>query len=153
MTSCLYFWLCVLQVELSLWDTAGQEDYDRLRPLSYPDADVALICYSVDSADSLLNVSEKWWPELRHFLPTVPLVVVGTKTDLRADEKTILALAERKEKPVPSCSGRDVAGRISAVAYRECSAKNNEGVREVFEAAARAALRYKPNKRRTCRLL
>lgn len=46
-------------VELALWDTAGQEDYDRLRPLSYPDSDVALIIYDVGSPDSLENVSEK----------------------------------------------------------------------------------------------
>ena len=46
-------------VELALWDTAGQEDYDRLRPLSYPDSHVILICFSVDSPDSLDNVQEK----------------------------------------------------------------------------------------------
>jgi Ras family protein A len=53
-------------VELALWDTAGQEDYDRLRPLSYPDSHVILICFAVDSPDSLDNVQEKVW----HFLPT-----------------------------------------------------------------------------------
>ena len=47
------------RVELALWDTAGQEDYDRLRPLSYPDSHVILICYAVDSPDSLDNVREK----------------------------------------------------------------------------------------------
>lgn len=52
-----------LQVELALWDTAGQEDYDRLRPLSYPDTDVILMCFSIDSPDSLENIPEKWTPE------------------------------------------------------------------------------------------
>lgn len=47
------------RVELALWDTAGQEDYDRLRPLSYPDSHVILICFAVDSPDSLDNVQEK----------------------------------------------------------------------------------------------
>ena len=46
-------------IELTLWDTAGQEEYDRLRPLSYPDTQVILICFSIDSADSLINVEEK----------------------------------------------------------------------------------------------
>lgn len=78
------------QVELALWDTAGkhysnlsqhlnsirfflfigQEDYDRLRPLSYPDTDVILMCFSIDSPDSLENIPEKWTPEVRHFCPT-----------------------------------------------------------------------------------
>lgn len=53
------------QVELALWDTAGQEDYDRLRPLSYPDTDVILMCFSVDSPDSLENIPEKWTPEVK----------------------------------------------------------------------------------------
>lgn len=48
-----------------MWDTAGQEDYDRLRPLSYPDTDVILMCFSVDSPDSLENIPEKWTPEVR----------------------------------------------------------------------------------------
>lgn len=52
------------QVELALWDTAGQEDYDRLRPLSYPDTDVILMCFSIDSPDSLENIPDKWTPEV-----------------------------------------------------------------------------------------
>lgn len=52
-------------VELALWDTAGQEDYDRLRPLSYPDSHVILICFAVDSPDSLDNVQEKVRSRLR----------------------------------------------------------------------------------------
>lgn len=51
-------------MELALWDTAGQEDYDRLRPLSYPDTNVILMCFSVDSPDSLENIPEKWTPEV-----------------------------------------------------------------------------------------
>merc|ERR1711918_59855 len=73
------------KIELALWDTAGQEDYDRLRPLSYPDTDVLLVCFSVDNPDSLDNIGEKWVPEVRHFCKGVPFVVVGLKADLRND--------------------------------------------------------------------
>ena len=47
------------RVEVALWDTAGQEDYDRLRPLSYPNSHVILICFAIDSPDSLDCVQEK----------------------------------------------------------------------------------------------
>ncbi len=57
----LYLTIC-WQVELALWDTAGQEDYDRLRPLSYPDTDVILMCFSIDSPDSLGENLFLAWP-------------------------------------------------------------------------------------------
>ncbi|VVC42194.1 P-loop containing nucleoside triphosphate hydrolase,Small GTP-binding protein domain,Small GTPase [Cinara cedri] len=70
-------------VKLALWDTAGQEDYDRLRPLSYPNSDVVIICYSIDRPDSLINVVEKWIQEVRFFTKDVPVILVGNKKDLR----------------------------------------------------------------------
>ncbi|XP_042262028.1 rho-related GTP-binding protein RhoA-C-like [Thunnus maccoyii] len=88
------------QVELALWDTAGQEDYDRLRPLSYPDTDVILMCFSIDSPDSLENIPEKWTPEVKHFCPNVPIILVGNKKDLRNDEHTRRELAKMKQEPV-----------------------------------------------------
>lgn len=54
----------VLEVSLGLWDTAGQEDYDRLRPLSYPQTDVFLVCFSIVSPTSFQNVKTKWVPEV-----------------------------------------------------------------------------------------
>ena len=77
------FFKYFFQVELALWDTAGQEDYDRLRPLSYPDTDVILICFSIDSADSFRNITDKWIPEVNHFCPHAPIILVGNKMDLR----------------------------------------------------------------------
>lgn len=56
-------------ISLGLWDTAGQDDYDRLRPLSYPDTDVFLICFSLVSPNSFANVSDKWSPEINHHAP------------------------------------------------------------------------------------
>ena len=77
-----------MKVELALWDTSGMEDYDRLRPLSYPDTSVVLICFAIDSPDSLENIPEKWVPEVRHFCPNVPIILVGNKKDLRNDDAT-----------------------------------------------------------------
>ncbi|VEL32280.1 unnamed protein product, partial [Protopolystoma xenopodis] len=86
------------QVELALWDTAGQEDYDRLRPLSYPDTDVILMCFSIDSTDSLENIVEKWHPEVKHFCPNVPIILVGNKRDLRNDERARHELAKMRQE-------------------------------------------------------
>ena len=106
-------------ISLGLWDTAGQEDYDRLRPLSYPDSHVILICFAVDSPDSLDNVQEKvffcyphvhavrsltnynqWISEVMHFCPGLPLILVGCKKDLRRDPKTIENLRKTSQRPV-----------------------------------------------------
>jgi len=142
------------QVELALWDTAGQEDYDRLRPLSYPDTDVILMCFSIDNPDSLENITEKWTPEVKHFCPSVPIILVGNKKDLRTDLVTIEELAKLKLSPVKADDGRAVAERIGAAAYVECSARTKEGIREVFEVATRNALKTKKNKKkRKCRIL
>ena len=130
-------------MELALWDTAGQEDYDRLRPLSYPDTDVILMCFSIDSPDSLENIPEKWNPEVKHFCPNVPIILVGNKKDLRNDPQTMRELAKMKQEPVKPEEGRSMAEKINAFAYLECSAKSKEGVREVFETATRAALQVK----------
>ncbi|KAJ5083752.1 hypothetical protein N7456_013179 [Penicillium angulare] len=133
-------------VELALWDTAGQEDYDRLRPLSYPDSHVILICFAVDSPDSLDNVQEKWISEVLHFCQGLPIILVGCKQDLRHDPKTIEELNKTSQSPVTAEQGEEVRRKIGAYKYLECSARTNEGVKEVFESATRAALlKFKNN--------
>ena len=144
----------IFQVELALWDTAGQEDYDRLRPLSYPDTDVILMCFSIDSPDSLENIPEKWTPEVRHFCPNVPIILVGNKRDLRQDPSTVNELKKMKQEPVRIEEGKSMSEKIGAYAYLECSAKTKEGVRDVFETATRAALSIKRKARKIkCTLL
>ncbi|KAJ3383889.1 GTP-binding protein Rho1 [Entophlyctis sp. JEL0112] len=88
------------RVELALWDTAGQEDYDRLRPLSYPDSHVILICFAVDSPDSLDNVQEKWISEVLHFCAGLPIILVACKKDLRNDSRVIDELRKIGQSPV-----------------------------------------------------
>ncbi|CED82401.1 small gtpase-binding protein [Phaffia rhodozyma] len=128
------------KVELALWDTAGQEDYDRLRPLSYPDSHVILICFSVDSPDSLDNVQEKWISEVLHFCSNLPIILVGCKKDLRQDPRTIEELKKTSQRPVSQAEGQAVAQKIGARRYIECSARTGEGVRDVFQTATREAL-------------
>ncbi|KAI1699671.1 ras family domain-containing protein [Ditylenchus destructor] len=130
-----YYKIC-FSVVLTLWDTAGQEDYDRLRPLSYPKTDVLLICFSIDSPDSLANVEAKWIKEARHFCPKVPIILVGNKKDLRAWSPLVQELITYEQ-------GKAVAEKIGAAQYLESSAKTKDGVSEVFICAARAALERK----------
>jgi len=146
------------RVELALWDTAGQEDYDRLRPLSYPDSHVILICFAIDSPDSLDNVQEKWISEVLHFCQGLPIVLVGCKKDLRNDPKTIDELRRTSQRPVTTDEGMAVAQKIGAQRYLECSAKSGQGVREVFEHATRYALLAKKggsrrNRGKVCNIL
>lgn len=140
-------------VELSLWDTSGQEDYDRLRPIQYPETDVVLICFSVMWRDSLLNVSSRWCPEVRHFCPNVPILLVGTKSDLREDEKELKHLEKMKKLPVTREEAEAMAQTINAVCYIECSAKSKFNVQEVFKEAARATIRKKKKRKNVCLLI
>lgn len=141
------------KVKLSLWDTAGQEDYDRLRPLSYPNADAVIVCYSIDTPESLANVVEKWSPEVRYFCRDVPVILVGNKKDLR-DLRDGDGIRESETGPPVTVEhatdgkqtepmlvreqGQTVADEIGAFAFLECSAKTKEGVRDVFVAAVKA---------------
>jgi len=141
-------------VELALWDTAGQEDYDRLRPLSYPDTNVILMCFGIDSPDSLDNIPDKWIPEVRHFCPGIPVVLVGLKSDVREDEKVLEELKKLNQSAVSFEQGENVAKTIAADKYMECSAKNNTNVTQVFEEATRCALiRNKKLAKKNCILL
>ncbi|CAF0850478.1 unnamed protein product [Adineta steineri] len=63
--------------ELTLLDTNGSEEYDRLRPLSYPMTDIFIMCFAIDNPESFKNVSEKWLPECKHFCPLASIVLVG----------------------------------------------------------------------------
>ena len=140
-------------IELELYDTAGQEDYDRLRPLSYPGSDVILVCYSVDSPNSYDNVKERWFPEVEQFCPRVPIVLVALKSDLRDDDNVKRDLEEEGQVPVTLAQGNKMAGETGAAEFLECSALKRDGVHEVFDAAIRAAIARRRRKTGCCNLL
>ncbi|CAB4255014.1 similar to Saccharomyces cerevisiae YLR229C CDC42 Small rho-like GTPase, essential for establishment and maintenance of cell polarity [Maudiozyma barnettii] len=125
---------------LGLFDTAGQEDYDRLRPLSYPSTDVFLVCFSVIAPPSFENVKEKWFPEVHHHCPGVPCLVVGTQIDLRDDKIIIEKLQRQRLRPITVEQGERLARDLKAVKYVECSALTQRGLKNVFDEAIVAAL-------------
>lgn len=128
------------EFNVTLWDTAGQEDYERLRPLSYPHTDCFLLCFSVSARSSYENVASKWHPEIKHHCPNVPIVLVGTKSDLRSQETLDL---------VTTREGKKMKKKIKAYKYVECSAIKQEGLQEVFLEALRAVLKS-PSSRKFC---
>ncbi|XP_051720182.1 ras homolog family member Ga [Ctenopharyngodon idella] len=141
-------------VSLNLWDTAGQEEYDRLRTLSYPQTNVFIICFCVASPSSYENVKLKWYPEVSEHCPHVPILLVGTKTDLRDDPEVLQKLKEKNLSVVSQQQGAALARQIQANKYMECSALNQDGVKEVFTEAVRTFLHPKPKaSKKSCVLL
>lgn len=122
-------------IQLGLWDTAGQEDYDRLRPLSYPNTDVFLICFSVDSPTSLDNVKNKWYQEINKYAPNTPFILVGTKLDIRESKK-----GETSELFVTKAQGEELKKELGAFQYVECSARTQVNMKQVFDEAIRCVL-------------
>lgn len=124
---------------LHLLDTAGQEDYDKLRPLSYANASVFLVCFSVASRTSFENIRDKWYPELRRYSPGVPFILVGTQSDKRSSSGSFVSTSEATK----------LSKELGAITYAECSALTREGLRDIFVTAIIAALdpkRAKPGK-------
>ena len=140
-----------VQCMIGFWDTAGQEDYDRLRPLSYSDTDVFLVCFSVDSPGSFENVEHKWYPEVRYFSPMAPIVLVGLKIDLRDDKRTLKELEKERTQLISYEAGMQMAEKIGAYKYVECSAKTRKGLKDAIDTAIVAAHTVTlKHKRKTC---
>ncbi|KFO27056.1 Rho-related GTP-binding protein RhoJ [Fukomys damarensis] len=139
-----------------------QEDYNQLRPLSYPNTDVFLICFSVVNPASYHNVQEEWVPELKDCMPHVPYVLIGTQIDLRDDPKTLARLLYMKEKPLTYEHGVKLAKavqkaphsfvsfvfKIGAQCYLECSALTQKGLKAVFDEAILTI--FHPKKKKKC---
>jgi len=138
-------------IYLGLWDTAGHEDYDRLRPLSYPSTDVFMITFSIVDPSSFENVTTKWLPEIEHHCPGVPFILVGTKSDLRDDKETIERLSKKEQTPVTVEMGTKLAKEIGATTYIECSALTQEGLKNTFDQAIYAVTKKnsKPTKKKS----
>jgi small GTP-binding protein len=137
-------------LNLLLWDTSGQDDYDQIRPLAYPGADLFLICYATDSNTSYCNVKQKWIDELRRHCPDTPVMLVATKSDLRVatEQRAQVKLTKVEKTLIDSQAGAKLAKQIGAVDFKECSALTQVGVIEVFEAAVEVALQSQTAKKK-----
>ena len=132
----------------SLWDTSGLEEYDGMRPICYLQTDVFLFVFNVASRDSLDELKTKWLPEVRAVCPNAPLVLVGTKSDLRDDAEMCARMRESGRSFVSTSEAEIFAERIGAACYVECSAMFHRNVRSAFEKAIRAAMTAKsPSKK------
>ncbi|ELP94492.1 Rho GTPase, putative [Entamoeba invadens IP1] len=137
-------------INLSLLDTAGQEEYDKLRPVSYSNASVFLLCFAVNSANSLDNIECKWKKEVVQYCPDTPCILVGTKCDLRENALSFEELKNEGRNFVSQQSAEEMAKKIEAVKYIECSALTQKNLSLLFEEAVRIFLNKKesPSKKK-----
>jgi len=137
---------------LGLWDTAGQEDYDRLRPLSYPQTDVFLICYSIASPSSFTNVKNKWWPEVVEHGKGAPYLLLGLKSDLRENDNYHKVLKQKGLEMIKTVEGERLSDEIGAKGFYECSALTQDNLKNMFDDAIRAAIKHheKKNGKESC---
>ncbi|KAK3332417.1 Rac-1, partial [Cercophora scortea] len=113
---------------LKLWDTAGQEEYDRLRPLSYPQTDVFLVFVTIGRQATYDNVEDKWVPEIAHHCPGVPIIIVGIKDSMDGDTSLDhVKLGDGKRE------GQKLVRKLGVAMYLECDIGTQEGLKEVFE--------------------
>lgn len=122
---------------ISLFDTAGQSDFEDLRAFTYKESEVLVLCFSVCDRDSFSSVCNSWVPEIkRHTKRRRPVILVGTQIDLRTGADGEVALEE----------GEAMGKAIGADCYIECSAKSKDGLREVFEHVVFSALKFRKKK-------
>ena len=112
--------------------------------------DVFIICYSLINEASFNNVRDKWLPEIKHHCQNTPILLVGTKLDLRDAE------FDDKFKGLYQAEASALASEIGAVKYLECSAMTQVGLNEIFDEAIRVVLHQrhdKSSKKRKCIIL
>jgi small GTP-binding protein len=124
-------------VRVTIWDTAGQDEYDRLRPLSYSGANAILLCFALDSKQSFVNLTERWIGEVKHYCRDAKIILIGTKSDLRV---------AGNPAHVSDDEARQFVAEQKCDAFIPCSPKTGEGVDHVFPAAAKACNQKKKKK-------
>ena len=156
------------ELRVTLQDTPGDEEYDRMRPLAYVDADLVLVCFAMNDAGSLRSINGRWITEVRHLLPATPIILVGTKADLKVKvkpkegedsavvpkvpEDLIDGIDELNFVPecqrVSSQQGKYLSWDIKAEGFVECSAKDGSGIIQLTESIVEALTKSDDTKRK-----
>ncbi|KAM9465454.1 rho-related BTB domain-containing protein 1-like isoform 2-T2 [Salvelinus alpinus] len=133
-----------VSVSLRLWDTFG--DHHKDRRFAYGRSDVVVLCFSLANPNSLRHVRTMWYPEIKHFCPRTPIILVGCQLDLRyADLEAVNRARRPLAKPIkptdilPPERGHEVAKELG-IPYFETSIVAQFGVKDVFDNAIRSAL-------------
>ncbi|ESP02302.1 hypothetical protein LOTGIDRAFT_199832 [Lottia gigantea] len=124
---------------LSLFDTAGQEEFDRLRALAYMNSDVFLLCFSVARPDTLQHAIDIWIPELKHYSPNTPIILIGTQIDIRDEQEAKSKSSVCHRDYVQTKEGISVASKLGAETYVECSSLTEAGIIRLKESAIDAS--------------
>lgn len=122
-------------IMFQLFDTAGQEQFEAIRRLSYSSASIFLICFNVVDPDSFLNVKEKWIHEVKSNSRKTPFLLVGTQSDQRSSVDIKLKLNKEGKKPVTVEEAEHFAKKIGAKKYIECSALTQKNLKYLFDTA------------------
>jgi small GTP-binding protein len=118
---------------LALFDTAGQENYDRLRPLAYQNGDVFLICCALGARAQYESTRYKWAPELKQYCPGVPAILVGVRQPAGDEDEVGQEKVPELGQEIELEYGRTIAKEIGAITYLECDILTRLGLQDVFE--------------------
>ena len=127
-----------------------------MRPIAYPQTDVFFLAFSLVDDSSFENVPKKWIPEIRKYMEDIPIVLVGTKLDLRDDpvlRKNLMI--KRKTLPISYEQGELMARKMGCISYIETSSLKGIGFNDMAQVIIKGSLSLKdPNvalrKKKTC---
>jgi Ras-related C3 botulinum toxin substrate 1 len=126
-----------ISVELYLEDTPSQEDFDRLRPLSYPDTSVFILLFSLENVQSVERIANRWIPEITYHVPNAKYIFVGNKIDLWNENESE---NEFDTKAMKSAI-QELKEKYPQVSYIEISCYQKVNLVETVDLAIREALK------------